>query len=373
MTTGQEHKEHRKHARLPRPKLGEWGRAELALLGAPCKILQDFSQQLIRHFSTRKIAFIDADHHTDEAGAQRNALYLTEKTGGVQVDMDILSSFGKHALLNDRELVLVNGNHFTAQQQVAFIDPEKSLETKTERLTDVILVLLKDDQTTIPDYLHDIIKHAPVLSLNDTKQVYAFFEQYLQQQIAPLNGLVLAGGKSLRMGTDKSLLAYHSSPQRNYVFDMLGAFCSNVYLSANEEAGTLPVIRDRFTDLGPMSGILSAFQSAPDSAWLTVACDLPYLTPGTLEYLVQHRNASRMATAFMNAENTFPEPLITIWEPRAYPVLLQALSEGLSCPRKVLINSDIALLSAPDNNELQNVNDVAAYEKAVAHFNSSTS
>ena len=117
-----------------------------------------------------------------------------------------------------------------------------------------------------------------------------------------------------------------------------------------------------------MGGILSAMQQSPDAAWLTVACDLPFLSSESLGYLIAHRNPSRLATAFKSPDEDFPEPLVTIWEPRAYPVLMQALSEGLSCPRKVLIASDIELLPAPDTTELQNVNDPAAYEQALAQL-----
>jgi molybdopterin-guanine dinucleotide biosynthesis protein A len=101
---------------------------------------------------------------------------------------------------------------------------------------------------------------------------------------------------------------------------------------------------------------LSAFQTNPNTAWFTLACDLPYLSSQTLDYLADHRNPSKIATCFIDSENKFPEPLITIWEPRAYPIMLQFLSQGYSCPRKVLINSDVELLQAPVIADLQNVN-----------------
>ena len=52
----------------------------------------------------------------------------------------------------------------------------------------------------------------------------------------------------------------------------------------------------------------------------------------------------------------FPEPLITIWEPRSYPTLMQFLTQGYSCPRKVLMNSDIQLVVPEFPEELTNVN-----------------
>lgn len=78
-----------------------------------------------------------------------------------------------------------------------------------------------------------------------------------------------------------------------------------------------------------------------------------------------NRNPSKLATVFLDSEGKFPEPLITIWEPRAYPVLLRYLSQGYSCPRKVLINSDVEVLKAPDVQEFQNINDPEAYASAI--------
>jgi molybdopterin-guanine dinucleotide biosynthesis protein A len=114
-----------------------------------------------------------------------------------------------------------------------------------------------------------------------------------------------------------------------------------------------------------MGGLISAFMENPDTAWLTVACDLPFLSPKTIDFLISNRNPSKLATTFLDAEGKFPEPLVTIWEPRAYPVLFRYLSQGYSCPRKVLINSDVAILQAPDSEEFRNVNNPEEYQAAL--------
>jgi molybdopterin-guanine dinucleotide biosynthesis protein A len=135
-------------------------------------------------------------------------------------------------------------------------------------------------------------------------------------------------------------------------------------------AGKLPYLEDRFLNLGPKGGILTALQFNPNAAWLAVACDLPFLRPETLQYLVQHRDPTKMATAFYDSDGQFPEPLLTIWEPRSYPAMLQFLSLGYSCPRKALINSEVKLLTVPDVRELRNVNDPATYEQSLAELGS---
>lgn len=178
----------------------------------------------------------------------------------------------------------------------------------------------------------------------------------------------MAGGKSTRMGFDKGAAKWHGKQQRYYMADLLKNFCREVYISARpgqqqEIDPAYPVIEDTFTGLGPYGAILSAFREQPDAAWLVIACDLPLMDEATLRNLVAWRNSSSVATAYHSPVTDFPEPLIAIWEPKSYPVLLSFLAQGYSCPRKVLINSDITLLNAPQQDALTNVNTPEELEK----------
>ena len=58
-----------------------------------------------------------------------------------------------------------------------------------------------------------------------------------------------------------------------------------------------------------------------------------------------------------------PEPLITIWEPKAYPILLSFLSQGYTCPRKALRNNDVHIIKAENADALINVNTLEELEK----------
>ena len=118
------------------------------------------------------------------------------------------------------------------------------------------------------------------------------------------------------------------------------------------------MIADTFLDLGPFGAILSAFREDPAAAWMVLASDLPLLDRDTLDFLRLHRDPSALATAFRSPHSPegFPEPLITIWEPRAYVTMLQFLAQGVSCPRKVLLQCSTALLDAPNPAALTNVN-----------------
>ncbi|MCB0663698.1 MAG: NTP transferase domain-containing protein, partial [Saprospiraceae bacterium] len=167
--------------------------------------------------------------------------------------------------------------------------------------------------------------------------------------------------KSTRMGVDKGGLLYHGIPQREFAARLANQYCKNVFLSGRQgqhEIATdeFPVIEDTYLGLGPFGGILSAFREYPDKAWLVMACDLPLVDDMVLQKLVSQRKPGKVATAFHNPATKFPDPLLTIWEPRAYPRLLQFLAQGYSCPRKVLINSNIQEVDSGDGKFLRNAN-----------------
>ncbi len=378
-------KVHQKHAKLTQPNLGHFGRIEWAILGTPCGNIQQLAYALTVKLQEQfRVAYVDADHKSadQEAETGRNQqtalgngawLEFTDKITFSRLDYDrTFTDFEHKRLFSGSDLVLVNGNHFPARRQIAVIDPRKPLDRKLDKLTEVSLILLTSGVTEVPEFLRTHLpgELPPVLPWNDTQAIADFLRTEALRLIPPVKGLVLAGGKSQRMQQDKGLLRYHQMPQRDYVCQLLErAGCSEVKLSCRpdqvEEIGEEIALPDRFLGLGPFGGILSAFQYDPNAAWLVVACDLPFLTGQSLQILLEKRNPSVNATAFLSPFTQFPEPLITLWEPRAYGTLLQFLSQGYSCPRKVLINSEIELLQHPEPEELTNVNNPEEYRQAL--------
>ena len=184
----------------------------------------------------------------------------------------------------------------------------------------------------------------------------------------PLNGSVLAGGKSTRMGEDKSLLHWHGKEQMYHLADLLKQFCNEVYISCRAEQADdinkeYKIIADEFENTGPLAAIISAFHQNKDCAWLVVACDLPLLNAETIDYLIQQRDETVMATGFQSPYDNLPEPLVTIWEPKAFPLLKAALSEKKYSPQKVLMNAKTKMLQAGDANVLLNANTPEDKEK----------
>jgi molybdenum cofactor guanylyltransferase len=179
----------------------------------------------------------------------------------------------------------------------------------------------------------------------------------------PLHALVLAGGRSTRMGRDKAALEYSGRSQLERVFALVDPLVARAFVSVRADQGSDP-LRARFPQIvdaapgleGPAAGILSALRAHPAAAWLVLACDLPFLDAGTLQHLIARRDPTRVATAFRSSHDGLPEPLCAIYEPAALAGLEAFVAGGRNCPRKFLIQSGALLLDQPRSEALDNVN-----------------
>jgi molybdenum cofactor guanylyltransferase len=185
-----------------------------------------------------------------------------------------------------------------------------------------------------------------------------------------LYGLILAGGKSSRMQTDKGELQYHdTTSQRTYLYKMLEKFCTKTFVSCrNEQTVNLQTGEEFIIDenlyQGPLNGILSAYHRFPDKAWMVLAVDLPHITDNTIEALISQRDPLKIATVYATNHSQNPEPLIAIWEPAALEEAEKYIQSGNHCPRKFLTGRDLKIIFPENDIELFNANFYADYLEA---------
>ena len=192
--------------------------------------------------------------------------------------------------------------------------------------------------------------------------------------MTPLFGLVLAGGESRRMRSDKAALAYAARPQLAEAFDLVARHVVRAFVSVRrDQAGealraAYPQVVDGPDGRGPVAGIIAAQAAHPEAAWLVLACDLPHLDDATLATLVARREPGRLATAFRSRYDGLPEPLCAIYEPRSRERILAHVAGGRDCPRKFLLEHDVMVLEAVANAALDNANTPEDAAEARAAF-----
>ncbi|MCB9496045.1 MAG: NTP transferase domain-containing protein [Fibrobacteria bacterium] len=170
---------------------------------------------------------------------------------------------------------------------------------------------------------------------------------------AGIHGLILAGGASRRMGTDKAHLEWRGEGATLRLGRILSRVCSRVFLSrapgqdVPEGWEESEVIRDLEVASGPLRGILSAFEKHPDAAWLVVAVDQPLVDEALLHRLVEGRGEGVHATCFLDSDGEWPDPTCALYEPTFPEAARPWATQGKGCPRKVLINTPSRVLPSP--------------------------
>jgi len=147
-------------------------------------------------------------------------------------------------------------------------------------------------------------------------------------------GLVLCGGKSMRMGNDKALISYHGKPQFLHAYEMLGELMNEVFISCRPDQsllfGKLPLIvdSDEFKDAGPMTGLLSAFRRYPGKSFFVLGCDYPFFRYEDCVQLMQARDHGHGAVYMKHPVSGFAEPLLAVYESGCSGMLLSYFKDG---------------------------------------------
>jgi|SRR5579871_912085 len=142
--------------------------------------------------------------------------------------------------------------------------------------------------------------------------------------------IVLAGGRSERMGQDKALLRLEERTLLQTVVAALRPFADRIVVVAQEpEPYLLPDVEgvaDLYPGQGPVGGILTGLTALGVGAHLVVACDMPALQPGILRLL--RDSATPEWDAVVPERDGRPEPLCAVYRDTAAPALQSFLATG---------------------------------------------
>ena len=207
-------KPHQKHAHLVRPSYGYYGRLEWAILGTACHEIQALARTVIASLGQQwRLAYVDADRAAADHAIQDPylnegaALAFTDKINFHEYHRTaVLNPYQNRLWFNDQDLVLVNGNHFLANQQIVVVDSNKeaSLQRKLDRLTNISLVILKNPDQPIFPFLQDLLDQQtlkpPLLEWENQPAILDWMKRQLSEAIAPLNGIGLSRRKKYSYG-----------------------------------------------------------------------------------------------------------------------------------------------------------------------------
>ena len=109
----------------------------------------------------------------------------------------------------------------------------------------------------------------------------------------PITGIILAGGKSSRMGSDKGFLMLNSKAFVQYSIDALKPLVSEIIIvsdNPNYDNFGLKRVNDIIKEAGPVSGICSGLEASKSDYNLILSCDIPLITTAVLKKLIDAKD-----------------------------------------------------------------------------------
>jgi molybdopterin-guanine dinucleotide biosynthesis protein A len=127
-------------------------------------------------------------------------------------------------------------------------------------------------------------------------------------------GIVLAGGKSSRMGKDKGWIIWKGTTLVGHAVNTLKGLCTDILISTHDpryEKLGYPVIADHYQDSGPMAGIHACLSRSRTAMNLVIPVDTPLVNKELYQHLLQYKQVADVIVP-LDHENFF-QPLCAVY------------------------------------------------------------
>jgi molybdopterin-guanine dinucleotide biosynthesis protein A len=184
-----------------------------------------------------------------------------------------------------------------------------------------------------------------------------------------ITAIILAGGKSQRMGTDKGLLNLNGKSFIKHICDALQPIVGlNILIvSSNKEYDTLGFTRveDIIENKGPVGGLYTALSASKTKVNLVLSVDVPMVSTELLEWLIQSHEETYMVTQTKSNDKT--NPLIGIYDRSMRIVFGEHMAANQLKLRQVIEDVKHQTIVVPEKwtNQLQNINTPEEYQNLI--------
>jgi molybdenum cofactor guanylyltransferase len=142
--------------------------------------------------------------------------------------------------------------------------------------------------------------------------------------------VILAGGRSSRMGVNKALLDFGGKPLIHVLVERVLSVTDHVLISSNDSVGyrflNIPVIPDRYQGQGPLAGLHAAMLHDICDLYIVLACDLPNLQAPLLTRLISFTKG--YDAAIPRTKDGLVHPLCAVYRRTCLPSVENALFRG---------------------------------------------
>jgi molybdopterin-guanine dinucleotide biosynthesis protein A len=152
----------------------------------------------------------------------------------------------------------------------------------------------------------------------------------IRLRLEGVTGVILAGGKSTRYGSNKALADVHGTKLIERVVQTMEPLFERLLLVTNTPHEysylELPMVEDLIKGLGPIGGIHTGLETISDDAGFFVACDMPYLNEHLLRYMVTLKEDF---DAVIPRVGRMVEPLHALYTKQCLPAIRESIDSRL--------------------------------------------
>ena len=177
-----------------------------------------------------------------------------------------------------------------------------------------------------------------------------------------ISGIVLAGGKSRRMGRDKALIVLKNRTFLEHVVCALKPMVDEIFIVSDNpehQIENFSRVPDKFVDGGPIAGIYTGLIHSKSENNIVLSCDVPLISSSVLEILLDNNEDNYDVVQLKDQENYYP--LIALYKKRIAPYFLTLLNKG---ERKLMhavsgLNVKTICIEKAQQELLKNVNTIS--------------
>lgn len=150
-----------------------------------------------------------------------------------------------------------------------------------------------------------------------------------------ITGIILAGGKSTRMGENKSFLILNGKPAIQNTIDLMKSLFSEVILITNEpdlyEFLGVTQYMDIYKNVGPIAGIHSGLTKSHTRKNFIISCDIPLMTKRMIESIINYPSESDIVVAKADG---FIQQLCGIYSNSVLPIIEELIESSIEAENR---------------------------------------
>jgi len=143
------------------------------------------------------------------------------------------------------------------------------------------------------------------------------------------SGIVLAGGKSFRMGTDKGMIQWKGKTLAEHALEIISPLCTEIFISANSNDYNhfgYPILNDQYPDCGPIGGILTCMNQISTDLGIVIPIDMPFVTTEIYRKLMPQKETYDIIVALDH--DSWHQPLCSIFNKSIIPAMEEQINSG---------------------------------------------